>query len=80
MRFLKLSATSDVLQNYIETEMQMKEIRWEKEKLEEDMKRELALLNNAKFNFERKKQDFVKFLAQSSSYATQVISIILELK
>ena len=51
----------------------MKEIRWEKEKLEEDMKRELALLNNAKFNFERKKQDFVKFLAQSSSYATQVI-------
>ena len=73
MRFLKPSATSDVPQNYIETEKQMKETRWEKEKLEEDMKRELALLNNAKFNFERKKQDFVKFLAQSSSYATQLI-------
>ncbi|XWS48575.1 hypothetical protein CRYUN_Cryun13aG0088500 [Craigia yunnanensis] len=73
VRFLKPSATSDVPQNYIETEKQMKEMRWEKEKLEDDVKRELALLNNAKFNFERKKQDFVKFLAQSSSYATQVI-------
>ncbi|XP_022763799.1 protein DEFECTIVE IN MERISTEM SILENCING 3-like isoform X1 [Durio zibethinus] len=71
VRFPKSSATSDVPQNYIETEKQMKEMRWEKEKLEEDTKRELALLNNAKFNFERKKQDFVKFLAQSSSYATQ---------
>ncbi|XP_022723430.1 protein DEFECTIVE IN MERISTEM SILENCING 3-like isoform X2 [Durio zibethinus] len=71
VRFLKPSATSDVPQNYIETEKQMKEMRWEKEKLVEDMKRELALLNSVKFNFESKKQDFVKFLAQSSSYATQ---------
>ncbi|XWS37990.1 hypothetical protein CRYUN_Cryun19dG0092100 [Craigia yunnanensis] len=71
VRFPKSSATSDVPQNYNETEKQMKETRWEKEKLEDDIKREVALLNNAKFNFERKKQDFVKFLAQSSSYATQ---------
>ncbi|XVE64406.1 hypothetical protein DITRI_Ditri07aG0098200 [Diplodiscus trichospermus] len=71
VRFLKSSATSDMVQNYIETGKQIKEMRWEKEKLEEDIKRELALLNSAKFNFERKKQDFVKFLAQSSSYATQ---------
>ncbi|XWS61334.1 hypothetical protein CRYUN_Cryun07bG0117500 [Craigia yunnanensis] len=71
VRFLTPSATSDVLQNYFETEKQVKEMRWEKEKLEEDMKRELELLNNAKINFERKKQDFVTFLAQSSSYATQ---------
>ncbi|XVF50968.1 hypothetical protein PTKIN_Ptkin04bG0146100 [Pterospermum kingtungense] len=71
VRFLKPSSTSDVPQNYSETEKQMKETKWQKEKLEEDIKRELALLNNAKFNFERKKQDFVKFLAQSSSYATQ---------
>ncbi|XVF10078.1 hypothetical protein REPUB_Repub07fG0152200 [Reevesia pubescens] len=71
LRFPKPSATSDVLQENIESEKRMKEMRWEKEKLEEDMKRELALLSNAKFNFERKKQDFVKFLAQSSSYATQ---------
>ena len=73
MRFPKSSATSDVPQNYNETEKQVKKTRWEKEKLEEDIQRELALLNNAKFNYERKKQDFVKFLAQSSSYATQVI-------
>ncbi|XP_017973165.1 PREDICTED: protein DEFECTIVE IN MERISTEM SILENCING 3 [Theobroma cacao] len=71
VRFPKPSAKSDVPQNYIETEKQMKEMTWRKEKLEEDMKREQALLDNAKFNFERKKQDFVKFLAQSSSFATQ---------
>ena len=73
VRFATSSATSDVPQNYNETEKQVKKTRWEKEKLEEDIQRELALLNNAKFNYERKKQDFVKFLAQSSSYATQVI-------
>lgn len=73
MRFLKPSAMSDMPENYIETEKQMKEMRWQKEKLEEDIKRELALLNSAKFNFERKKQDLIKFIAQSSSYATQVI-------
>ncbi|GMJ00529.1 INVOLVED IN DE NOVO 1, DEFECTIVE IN MERISTEM SILENCING 3 [Hibiscus trionum] len=71
VRFPKTSTMSEELQSYNETEKQMKETRWQKEKLEEDIKRELALLNNAKFNFERKKQDFVKFLALSSSYATQ---------
>lgn len=41
----------------------------------EDMKREQALWDNAKFNFERKKKDFLKFLADSSSYATQVTQV-----
>ncbi|KAK9020648.1 hypothetical protein V6N11_010666 [Hibiscus sabdariffa] len=71
VRFPKTSTMSEELQSYNETEKQMKDTRWQKEKLEEDIKRELALLNSAKFNFEKKKQDFVKFLALSSSYATQ---------
>ncbi|KAK8484399.1 hypothetical protein V6N11_001657 [Hibiscus sabdariffa] len=71
VRFPKTSTMSEELQSYNETEKRMKETRWQKEKLEEDIKRELALLNSVKFNFETKKQDFVKFLAQSSSYATQ---------
>ncbi|KAE8723187.1 Protein DEFECTIVE IN MERISTEM SILENCING 3 [Hibiscus syriacus] len=71
VRFPKTSIMSEELQSYNETEKRMKETRWQKEKLDEDIKRELALLNHAKFNFEIKKQDFVKFLAQSSSYATQ---------
>ncbi|XP_017608206.1 protein DEFECTIVE IN MERISTEM SILENCING 3 isoform X2 [Gossypium arboreum] len=71
VRFPKTSTMLEELESYSETEKQMIEMRWQKEKLEEDIKRELALLNTAKFNFERKKQDFVKFLAQSSTYATQ---------
>ncbi|KAK8658376.1 hypothetical protein V6N13_036583 [Hibiscus sabdariffa] len=74
VRFPKTSTMSEELQSYNETEKQMKDTRWQKEKLEEDIKRELALLNSAKFNFEKKKQDFVKFLALSSSYATQYLS------
>ncbi|GAV66192.1 hypothetical protein CFOL_v3_09702 [Cephalotus follicularis] len=69
--FPKSSATSSLPETYIETEKQIKETKWQKEKLQEDMKREQALLNSAKLNFERKKEEFVKFLAHSSSSATQ---------
>lgn len=73
VRFPKPSATSNLPDNYIETEKQLKEMKWQKEKMLDDMKREQALLDSAKYNFERKKEEFVKFLAQSSAYATQVI-------
>ncbi|KAK8530933.1 hypothetical protein V6N12_013430 [Hibiscus sabdariffa] len=77
VRFQKTSATLKMSQNHIETEKQIKEMRCEKEKLEDDIKREHALLNNTKSSFERKKQDFLKFLALSSSYATQHMSNFL---
>ena len=41
--------------------------------MQDDIQREQALLNHAKCNFDRKKQEFLKFLAESSSYATQVM-------
>ncbi|XP_057452576.1 protein DEFECTIVE IN MERISTEM SILENCING 3-like isoform X1 [Lotus japonicus] len=62
---------STELDGEIETERQMKDIKWKKEKVLEDLKRERTLLDMAKFNFSKKKNDFLKFLAQSSSYATQ---------
>ncbi|KAK8559430.1 hypothetical protein V6N13_026853 [Hibiscus sabdariffa] len=77
VRFQKTSATLKMSQNHIETEKHIKEMRCEKEKLEDDIKREHALLNNTKSSFERKKQDFLKFLALSSSYATQRMSSFL---
>ncbi|EEF45686.1 conserved hypothetical protein [Ricinus communis] len=58
--------------NHLETEKQLKEMTWKKDKITEDIKREQALWNSAKYNFERKKEEFVKFLAESSAYATQV--------
>ncbi|PQQ04220.1 hypothetical protein Pyn_24806 [Prunus yedoensis var. nudiflora] len=71
VRFPKLSVTSSLPETYLDSERQINELKWKKEKMQEDMKREQALLDNAKFNFDRKKQDFLKFLADSSSYATQ---------
>ncbi|XP_061337949.1 protein DEFECTIVE IN MERISTEM SILENCING 3-like isoform X2 [Gastrolobium bilobum] len=60
------------LDNNIEIETQLKEMTWKKEKILEELKRERTLLDMAKFNFNKKRNEFVKFLAQSSSYATEV--------
>ncbi|KAJ6411008.1 hypothetical protein OIU84_007708 [Salix udensis] len=72
VRFPVLSVTSTLPDNYIDTEKQLKEIKWKREKMLEDIKREQALLDAAKQSFERKKEEFVNFLAQSSAYASQM--------
>lgn len=62
--------------NYVETEKRIKEMKWEKERTTGDMEREQGLLDYTKQCFEIKKQELLKFLAESSSsYATQVISL-----
>ncbi|XP_030463894.1 protein DEFECTIVE IN MERISTEM SILENCING 3 isoform X2 [Syzygium oleosum] len=72
VRFAVPSGASSRPANYHETENQMKDLKWKREKLLEDLQRERQMLDHAKLNFERKKQEFVMFLAQSSSYANQV--------
>lgn len=71
VRFPKSSGTSDMPAKYAATEKQIQEMKFRLETLQEDLKREQALLKNAKDTFERKKQEFVKFLADSSSFAIQ---------
>ncbi|XP_024029766.1 protein DEFECTIVE IN MERISTEM SILENCING 3 [Morus notabilis] len=68
VRFPKASLASSLPETY---KKQIQELKWKKEKMMEDIKRERALLDNAKFKFDRKKQEFLKFLAESSSYASQ---------
>ncbi|KAJ4953214.1 hypothetical protein NE237_030046 [Protea cynaroides] len=52
---------------YMQTEEnKIKEMKWEKERLLEDVEREQALLNQTKGKYESKKQEFIKFLAESS--------------
>lgn len=75
VKFPKPSTTSTLPENYIEAERQVKEMKWKKEKMLEDVKRERALLDNAKHNFDKKREEFLKYLAESSSYATQVIAL-----
>ncbi|KAF5442729.1 hypothetical protein F2P56_035355 [Juglans regia] len=71
VKFPKPLVTSTVPENYNEADRLVKEMKWKKDKMLEDMKREQAILDLEKSNFEKKKQEFLKFLAESSSYATQ---------
>jgi len=75
VKFPKPSVTSTLAENNIEAEKQVMETKWKKEKVLEDIKRAEALLHAAKFNFDKKKQEFLKFLAEISSYATQVVAL-----
>ncbi|GMH29627.1 hypothetical protein Nepgr_031470 [Nepenthes gracilis] len=76
LRFPKSSTISELPERYFEIGKQIKQKRWEKERIQEDMQREQHLLDQAKFNFQIKKQEFVKFLADSSSYMTQVVPLL----
>ncbi|KAJ4955468.1 hypothetical protein NE237_012251 [Protea cynaroides] len=67
VRFPISSGTTNLPLNYIEeAEEKIKKLKWEKERLLEDMQREQSLLNLEKGQYNSKKQEFVKFLARSS--------------
>ncbi|KAM7265607.1 hypothetical protein ACFE04_003290 [Oxalis oulophora] len=69
--FPKSCVTSSLPESYYTTEKQLKEQKWHKEKLLEDLKREQAVLESAKNVFAKMKDDFVKCLAHTGIYATQ---------
>lgn len=66
VRFAKPNA-SRAMDNHSEAERQMKELKQKKEKTLEDIKRTQVLRDHAVYNFGKKKDEFVRFLAQSSS-------------
>ncbi|KAM3319799.1 protein DEFECTIVE IN MERISTEM SILENCING 3 isoform X1 [Capsicum chacoense] len=70
IKFPKSAGRLNLPENYFDTESRMKELKWKRARFVEDLQREQALLDHCKFNFEIKKQEFVKFLAHSSSYVT----------
>ena len=65
--FSKTSINSSLPDHYMESERQMKEMKWKKEKMLEDMRREQVLLDTLKLNFEKKKAEFVQFLAEAAA-------------
>lgn len=68
VKFAINSGVSYLPETYMEVEKQMKELKWKREKLMEDIQREEAMLAHVKYNFEVKKQEFLGFMAQSSPY------------
>ncbi|KAJ8751980.1 hypothetical protein K2173_000726 [Erythroxylum novogranatense] len=71
VRFPKAVIYSGLPNANIETEEKLKKMSWDKEKLLEDINSEQSLLNVTKSNFEGKKEEFLKFIAQSSPYAAE---------
>ena len=71
--FPKCSLRTSVPEKYFELEEQIKQKKWEKERIKEDIRREQASLDQEKYNFSLRKQDFVKFLADSSTFIAQVV-------
>ncbi|CAK8567593.1 unnamed protein product [Lathyrus sativus] len=72
VRFLKPDRSAG-LDEQVEIEKQMKDAQCKKGNFLEDINRERTLLDMAKQTFSKKKIDFLKYLASSSSsYATQV--------
>ncbi|CAL5204060.1 unnamed protein product [Lathyrus oleraceus] len=72
LRFLRPERSAG-LDEQVEIEKKMKDAQLKKEKILEDLKRERTLLDTVKHNFSKKKIDFLKYLASSSSsYATPV--------
>lgn len=77
MRFAISSGVSYLPEEYIEVEKEMKEFKWKRERMMEDIQREEAMLAHVKFNFEFKKQEFLGFMAQSSPYTMQVTIVFV---
>lgn len=70
VRFPKSSGSNLPLE-YFETEKELTEVNWKREKVEEDIQREQSLLNHINYTFRIKKQAFIKYLADSSPYGIQ---------
>lgn len=60
-------------EGYLETENGIKETKWKRDRTCEDIKREQDLFTLAKLKFEKKKQELIQFLAQSSTNVSQVM-------
>ncbi|KAL8248062.1 hypothetical protein R6Q59_009278 [Mikania micrantha] len=68
---VRFAATSILLDNLVDIEKKMKELKCKKETTVEELQREEAILTHVKYTFEVKKQEFVRFMAQSSPYVMQ---------
>ncbi|KAF5188358.1 Defective in meristem silencing [Thalictrum thalictroides] len=69
VRFPISTEELDLPIDYLEAERKIKIMKWEKERIDEDIKREQALLEHANENFASKKQEYFKF---SSVYSNQL--------
>ncbi|XP_047265406.1 protein DEFECTIVE IN MERISTEM SILENCING 3 isoform X1 [Capsicum annuum] len=67
IKFPKSSGRSKIPEDYFVIVSEMKELKWERARYVEDLQREQVLLDNALFIFEKRKEEFVNFLKDSSA-------------
>ncbi|MCD7458073.1 hypothetical protein HAX54_037094 [Datura stramonium] len=61
IKFPKSSGSSNLPENYFDTESRMKELKWKRARVVEDLQREQTLLDHAKFNLEIKNKSLSSF-------------------
>ncbi|XP_071732605.1 protein DEFECTIVE IN MERISTEM SILENCING 3-like isoform X2 [Rutidosis leptorrhynchoides] len=71
VKFPITSGVSYLPEAYFQVEKEMKEHKWKKERLMEDIQSEEKALGEVKNKFEVKKQEFIGLMAQSSPYTMQ---------
>ncbi|XP_057774218.1 protein DEFECTIVE IN MERISTEM SILENCING 3-like [Salvia miltiorrhiza] len=71
LKFPTGSEMFNLPEGYLEIENSVKETKWKRDRTCEDMKREQDLFTHARFNYEKKKQELIQFLAKSSSNLSQ---------
>lgn len=76
MRFAKPIA-SPMMDKFSEMEKQMKDLKWKKQKMLDDINRENVLRKDAMEKFGKKKEVFVRFLAMSSATNQVTIRLVL---
>ncbi|CAA7408616.1 unnamed protein product [Spirodela intermedia] len=77
VRFPLSSGLRKLPLNIIETEEELKLMHWKRERCAEDMQREESLLKNAKSFFDRKRQELMEHLRESSQYVAQTTMIVV---
>lgn len=73
VKFPVISGPPSLPDTYYETENEIKELIWRQSKIMDDIQRERQLLEREKAKFDKKKQEFLKFVADSSEFTHQVI-------
>ncbi|PWA95716.1 hypothetical protein CTI12_AA047180 [Artemisia annua] len=68
---VKFGISSCLPENLVDIEKKMKELKWKRDSTLEELKQGEQTLKHVRYTFEVKRQEFFRFMAQSSPYAMQ---------
>lgn len=73
VKFPVSSNASSTTLSILESEEQLRQLIWNRERIDEDIEREKLVLDNVRIVYNKKRGELVNFLAQSAPLADKVI-------